>query len=356
VSESGAPVRPSSEPPAVSIIVPCRNEERFIAACLDSILASDYPRDRLEVLVVDGQSDDATRDIVADYCRRFPFVRLISNPGRVTPAALNLGVAQAKGEIIMRMDAHSAYPPSYVPTLVSWLERSGADNVGGSCQALPAGDSVRARAIAVGLAHPFGVGNSRFRLGTSTARWVETVPFGCYRRSVFDRIGGFDEALVRNQDDEFNYRLIRRGGRILLVPGVVVGYYVRDSLRKLARMYYQYGYFKPLVIRKVGSIMTLRQLVPSLFVLGLGASALLSLWHPAWALLGGALLAAYVLAALVSAATVVRRHGLGTAGMLMVVFAVIHVCYGVGFLNGAARLLIPAGSATPDPAGVPLSR
>ena len=150
------------------------------------------------------------------------------------------------------------------------LEQSGADNVGGVCRTLPASDSAMAKAIAVGMSHPLGVGNSHFRIGCRPEdRWVDTVPFGCYRREVFDRIGLFDEELVRNQDDELNLRLIKHGGRILLSPRIVCKYFARDSLAKLWRMYYQYGYFKPLVVRKVGGVMTLRQLLPPLFVLGL---------------------------------------------------------------------------------------
>ena len=149
--------------------------------------------------------------------------------------------------------------------------------MGGVCRTLPAADTAVAKAIAVGMSHPLGVGNSHFRIGSSEDRWVDTVPFGCYRREVFDRIGLFDEELVRNQDDELNLRLIKHGGRILLSPRIVCKYFARDSLAKLWRMYYQYGYFKPLVVRKVGGVMTLRQLAPPLFVLCLAATALAGL-------------------------------------------------------------------------------
>src|SRR5438445_576499 len=215
---------PMSPPPFVSIVVPCRNEAQYVRSLLDSILANEYPRDRLEVLIVDGMSDDGTRSVIWSYSRRHPVIQLLDNPNRTTPCALNLGISRARGTIIMRMDAHAEYPPNYIADLVAWLERTGADNVGGACLTLPADATATARAIAAALAHPFGIGNARFRLGTDEPRDVDTVPFGCFRRDVFERVGLFDEELVRNQDDEFNFRLLRAGGRVLLVPGAVCRY------------------------------------------------------------------------------------------------------------------------------------
>ena len=197
--------------PEVSVIVPCRNEVKYIAACLDSVLANDYPKERLEVLVVDGMSEDGTRAVVERYARTCPFIRLVDNPRRVTPAALNLGIASARGSAIMIMGAHAAYPSGYISELVTWLRHSGADAVGGRCVTRPGRESVTGRAIAAAVSHPFGIGNSHFRTGAAEPRWVDTVPFGCYRRDVFERVGVFDEELVRNQDDEFNHRILRQG-------------------------------------------------------------------------------------------------------------------------------------------------
>jgi GT2 family glycosyltransferase len=157
------------------------------------------------------------------------------------------------------MDAHATCPPHYISTLVRYLHSSGADNVGGLCRTYPANEG---GAVAAALSHPFGVGSSYFRIGTVAPRWVDTVPFGCYRRDVFDRIGTFDEELTRNQDDEFNMRLLRAGGKILLIPDVVCDYVARRSLRKLWAMMYQYGLFKPLVVRKIQGVLTLYHIVP----------------------------------------------------------------------------------------------
>lgn len=342
--------------PLVSVVVPCRNEARFIGPCLDSILANDYAATRLEVLVVDGASDDGTQDVVAAYASRDTRVRLLENPRRITPAALNIGIRAAAGEVIIRMDAHNAYPPTYVSSLVDWLVRSGADNVGGIWITRPSGDSPMARAIAVGLSHPFGVGNSYFRIGSTAPRWVDNVPFGCYRRAVFDRIGVFDEDLVRNQDDELNLRLVRAGGRILLVPTIVSCYHARGTLPKLARMNYQYGYFKPLVIRKIRAVMTVRQVVPATFVLSLGISALLAPMSGLAATAFGGIVAAYGLATAVSAASALRAHGLRAASSLVVVFPVMHIAYGVGFLRGVYTFFIRRELRVANTSAIPITR
>jgi glycosyltransferase involved in cell wall biosynthesis len=165
--------------PRVSVVLPCRNEAAYLGPCLDSILESRYPAGRLEILVVDGASDDGTREIAREYAERHPGVRVLDNPARIVPAALNIGIRAATGEVIARMDAHAVYPRDYLPRLVEALLESGADNVGGVLVTLPADQTPGARANAVALAHPLGVGNSYFRVGTAARRWVDTVPYGC---------------------------------------------------------------------------------------------------------------------------------------------------------------------------------
>jgi glycosyltransferase involved in cell wall biosynthesis len=318
----------------VSVIIPCRNEEVYIERCLDSILANDFPRDALEILVADGVSEDGTAAILAEYERRYPFLRRIANPRRTTPAGLNLALSAARGDVIIVMGAHALYPPNYIADLIRELDRSGADATGGVCVTQPGDESPTARAVAIGLSQRFGVGNAHFRVGVAQARWVDTVPFGCYRRSVFDRFGRFDEELVRNQDDEFNLRLISRGGRIWLVPHVASQYFTRRSFRQLWRMYYQYGYFKPLVARKVGGVLTVRQTIPPLFVGSLLAGGLLAPFSRLVAALAGALVGTYVLADLFVSARAARSEGWRCAAALSLVFPVLHVAYGTGFLRG----------------------
>lgn len=345
-----------AELPFVSIILPCRNEERYIGSCLESILTTTYPPDRFEVLVIDGRSDDDTRGVVAQLARAHSQIRLLDNPLRITPVALNIGIEAAHGAIIVRMDAHVGYPPEYLASLVNALQDTGADNVGGVIVTLPAEDTLVARAIAVGLSHPLGVGNSYFRIGAQEQRDVDTVPFGCFRREVFDRVGMFDEELPRGQDEELNFRLIRRGGRVVLVPNVLSYYYARASLRLLGRMYYQYGYYKPRVAQKVGAIMTARQLVPAAFVLSLLVTGVAAAWSSVAATLALGIAGSYSAVVLGGALLAIPRHGVACALRLLAVFPVLHFSYGIGFLAGAVRLLSRRRRAPADAAALPVSR
>ena len=340
----------------ISVVVPCRNERGYIVECLESILGNDDASGQLEVLVVDGQSEDGTRDVLEEYSQRRPQLRWLDNPARTAPAALNIGIRHSRGDIIMRMDAHCRYPDNYISSLVTWLDRSGADNVGGVWRILPGSDSMIARAIAAALSDPFGAGNAHYRIGTGVARWVDTVPFGCYRRSVFDRIGLFDEELIRNQDDEFNQRLLRNGGRILLVPDVTIDYYARDSIRKVARMHYQYGYFKPLAAQKARRVGTLRQVIPATFLISLVVTLLLMPWVfvARWALVG--ILGAYLAALLFSIVRNVPRNGLRVSALLAVVFPAIHFSYAFGSVRGLTHVFVRAVSGPRKVAEVPLSR
>ena len=342
--------------PLVSIVVPCRNEAEYIRPLLDSILATDYPRDRLEVLVVDGMSDDGTRAVLADYAHRYPMIQVLDNPKRTTPHALNLGITRARGAIIMRMDAHASYPAKYVADLVAWLDRTGADYVGGAWVTVPGDTTATARAIAAVLAHPFGIGDSRYRLGTNEVREVDTLPFGCFRRELFERLGLFDEELVRDQDEEFSFRVLRAGGRVLLVPGVVCSYYARRSLRQLGRMYYQYGLFKPLVALKIGRIMTLRQVVPAAFVLSVLLTVLAAPWITAARTLAALILGTYLAVNAGCALVLGWRHGARVGLVAAGVFAVVHVCYGCGFLRGTLGLLARLRGRPSDLSSTPLSR
>ncbi len=344
-----------SELPRVSMVIPCLNEERHIGPCVESLLATDYPGDRLEILVVDGRSNDGTRDIVERIAERAGGrVRLVDNPDRITPSALNRGIAQSLGDLIMITGAHCEYPTDYVRTLVDWQTRTGAEVVGGRCESMPGDASAMAEAIAAALGHPFGVGNSWFRIGASEPRWVDTVPFGCYRRDVFERFGVFDEELVRNQDDELNLRILRGGGRLLLVPEVCSRYYTRTSLRHVARMFYQYGLYKPLVARKLGGVMTARQLAPGALVGSLLASLALAPFTIVGRIAFSALIVMYLVADVV-AALGLRRRGVRATTELLLVFPTVHLSYGAGFLLGALRLLRPGTRSAPA-ATLPLSR
>ena len=340
----------------VSIVVPCRNEARSIAVCLDSILTSTYDAHRMEVLVADGLSDDGTRDIVSRYAARDGRIRLLDNPGRTAPTALNLAIREAVGDVIVRMDAHAVFPPEYVTQLVAALDETQADNVGTVVVTVPADDTVMARAIAIGLSHPLGVGNSQFRIGTNVRKWVDHVPFGCWHRATLERLGPFDESLVRGQDVELNARILARGGRILLLPDVKSTYYARRSLGQLGRMLYQYGYFKPLIGRRIGKVLTLRQLAPPALVLALGAALLLGAWWDPPMLPVAGVIVPYATIVAAAAAFVARRQGLSCGLALLMILPVMHVGYGLGYLRGIVDHFLRSRSSPDATQAVALTR
>ena len=181
--------------PLISIIIPCLNEEKYLGKCLDSIIRNDYPKDKLEILAVDGMSEDGTRKIIEKYASRYPFVKLLDNSERITPCGLNKGIKEARGKYILWMSAHNEYRNDYLQRCLECSVTFNADNVGGIIKVVPRDDSLIGRSIALALSDPFGVGNSAFRIGTQQARWVDTVFGGCYKREVFEKIGLFNETL-----------------------------------------------------------------------------------------------------------------------------------------------------------------
>ena len=227
----------------VSIIIPCRNEEKFIGKCLDSVLMQDYPKDKIVVLFVDGQSIDRTRMIIEEYVKSYPFIRLLNNPRKTVPFALNKGITEAEGKIIIILSAHAYYPPDYVSKCVKHLNKYKVYNVGGIFETLPGAKTLKAMAIALTLSSPFGVGNSYFRTGIKEPRLVDTVPFGCYHKEIFEKNGNFNENLTRNQDIEFNLRLKKAGCKILLVPDIKSYYYARSTFKELFMNNFQNGFW-----------------------------------------------------------------------------------------------------------------
>ncbi|HQU32177.1 MAG: glycosyltransferase family 2 protein [Planctomycetia bacterium] len=342
--------------PSISIIIPCRNEEKFISKCLDSIIAQDYPKDKAEVLVVDGMSEDRTREIIKEYSKQHQHVILFDNPKKIVPTAMNKGIQNAHGAIIIRMDAHNIYEKDYVSKCVKYLQEYDVDNVGGIWVTLPGSNTLIAQSIAFALSHPFGVGNAYFRIGSKEPRYVDTVPFGCYKREVFQRIGLFDEDLVRNQDDEFNLRLTKNGGKLLLVPDIVSYYYARDSLKKLWKMYFQYGYYKPLVVKKIGAILTGRQLMPAIFVVGLIASGIFSFVLKPFLLLFVSWLFLYLSANIVASGSIAFKKGLKYIFVLPIVFATLHFSYGIGYLKGILDFIVFKKHRRNKIVDVPLTR
>ncbi len=327
--------------PLVSVVIPCFNEEKYIRSLLANILKQDYPPDRLEVFIVDGMSTDRTPEIIAEYHLQYPNIQLILNEKRFVPFALNLGIQKSRGEVIIRMDAHSVYPENYIRALADSLFKLKADNVGGVWLTKPADNSIKANAIALALSSSFGIGNSLYRLGVNKIQKVDTVPFGCFHRSLFDRIGFFDEELLRNQDDEFNARIIENGGSIYLLPDVAITYYARPDVSSLIRMFFQYAFFKPLVNRKLKKPATLRQFVPPAFVLFLFLCWLSVLISPTLFIVYLSGVGLYLLLNLtVTLKSAITNRKWGLIFYLPWIFFVQHMAYGIGYLKGIITFVI----------------
>ena len=324
----------------ISVICPIYNEEKYIGKCIDSILRQDYPKEDIEVLLVDGMSTDKTREIVLSYCVDYPFIRLLDNPRKIVPYAMNIGIQAAKGDIVIRLDAHAIYPDNYFSELVAKLYELHADNVGAVCRTLPADDSPKCKAIAAALSSPFGMGNSYFRIGAKEIMQVDTVPFGCYRKEVFDKIGLYDTDLIRNQDDELNARLVKHGGKIYLLPYLIVDYFARNTIKKTGKMFYQYGLYKPLVNKKLGSPATIRQFFPLAFVLGLIFGLALSILSKYILIAYLAVVAMYFLLALVY--SLKSYSSISQVMWQIITYFTVHVNYGWGYLVGIYKILTKA--------------
>jgi succinoglycan biosynthesis protein ExoA len=322
------------EDPFVSVILPIRNEGKFIQKTLDAVLHQNYPRDRYEILVSDGQSTDQTREIIGCLQRASSHLKLIDNPGKIVSTGLNAALFAAKGEVIIRVDGHTIIDPDYIRGCVKALQTSGAENVGGKMTGNGIGPF--GEAVAAVTSSPFGVGGSRFHFSNSE-EWVDSVYMGAWPRNVFEKIGIFDEELVRDQDDEFNYRLRQYGGRILLCPQIRSTYFVRSTPASLWKQYFQYGYWKVRVLQKRPRQMSLRHFIPPIFVAVILGSLFLSLFsHLGWILLGlvtGSYLIANISASLLTATS---QKGI-TFFNLLIPFALLHCSYGLGFLIGLVK-------------------
>lgn len=324
----------------VSIVVACRNEASHIGAFLGSLSAQDMNGINWEAVVADGGSEDGTAEILQSCSSRNPRLRIIANPGRIVSTGLNAAIRAARGEIILRMDAHTRYAPDYCRCCLEALKATGADNVGGPARTESHG--MRTQAIAAAYHSRFSTGGARFH-DDRYEGWVDTVPYGCWHKKTLLRLGLFDEGLVRNQDDELNLRLVRGSGKIWQSPAIRSWYTPRSSLSDLCRQYFQYGFWKVAVIRKHRLPASWRHLVPVAFVL---ANCLLAIamavtstgWPPGWfrsfAGLWLVLALAYAGANLTASTITARRCALRHPMYLPAVFATYHISYGLGFFAG----------------------
>jgi glycosyltransferase involved in cell wall biosynthesis len=322
----------------VSVVVACRNEIRHIRAFLDAVLHQELGQIEMEVLIADGRSYDGTRLVLGEFKKRFAAIRVLDNPEKIVSTGLNRAIREARGEIIIRMDAHTIYAPDYVRVCVEVLNETNADNVGGP--ALTCADGYIAQAIAHAFHTPFATGGAKFR-DPQFEGSVDTVPYGCWRKSTFERIGMFDEKQVRSQDDELNRRLISSGGKVWQSPRIVSWYRPRTSLSGLFRQYFQYGFWKVAVIRKHPMLASRRCLVPGL-CLFIGIVLLLcaegasldgsARWRNFFLIGWLGFVGMYLTVSFASAYSVAKRKGWIFLPSLPLVFATYHFSYALGFL------------------------
>ena len=315
----------------IAVIIPCRNEEKYIAGCLDSIVNCNYPKNSLEVFVCDGMSDDGTVDIIRKYEKNFPFIHVLMNEKKTTPIAFNIGIKNAPlADIVITVSAHAELYPDFFEKVVNGFSISPEIGCVGGVSDNIYTDRI-SEAIGLAMSSSFGVGNAHFRTGNKEG-FVDTVSYPAYKKEVFARIGLFNETLTRNQDDEFNYRLVKSGYKIYLSKLIRSKYYVRGTFKKLSKQYYQYGYWKVYVNKLHKTITSVRQIIPPLFVAFLIIGAIVSLFSLFLAGIYCAILVLYLIAAFVFAGKL--NNNIGQMAKIVRCFLILHCSYGYGYIKG----------------------
>ena len=320
--------------PFISIVIPTYNEEKYIATCLNSILESDYPNEKIQIFVVDGMSEDNTIKIVREYHNKYSFINVIENRQRHTPIGMNLGIEASEGEYVFILSAHAVYQADYFTKLVENIESLDADCVGGVLLTDVKNTNTKSSSIKEVLMHKFGVGNAIFRTGCDEITEVDTVAFGCYRKSTFSTYGLFDEKLIRNQDIELNKRIINAGGKIYLIPEVQCTYYARENFTDLAKNQYQNGFWNILTAyytKTLGSL-SIRHFIPLFFVLSLLVPLSLNLIISKIGWLAILSLVSYL--SLVIIISLKLHKNSNSIQYLITSFIILHFSYGIGSLMG----------------------
>ncbi|MBQ1391104.1 MAG: glycosyltransferase family 2 protein [Firmicutes bacterium] len=318
----------------VSVVMPVFNESRYIGPCVESLLQQDYPREQMEWIFVDGNSTDDTVARLEEYRKQYPdLIRIKNNPRKIVPYAMNIGIAAASGRYIVRLDAHADYREDYISKCVYYLDHIEADNVGGLAETKSRGFT--GNTIAKMLSSRFGVGNSEFRTNGKSG-YVDTVPFGAFRREVFSRYGGYDERLVRNQDNEMNYRIRKNGGKIYLADDIRLSYYCRDSVKGISDMALKNGMWNVITMKLCPGAMGLRHFIPMLFVLSIVVLGIGGIFfRPAWGLL---LLELALYLALDLIFSVKLASSAKQLLLLICLFPIFHISYGIGSIKGIFKL------------------
>ncbi len=314
--------------PKVSVVMPCYNEEKFIKKSLESLVDDSFLHN-CEFIIVDGMSSDGTREIVNSLKNKGLRLKLLKNEEKFQAYGLNLGISEAKGEIIVRADAHCVYPNEYIKKCVELLEKTGASNVGGVM--LPQGTSVNQKAISLALKHPVGVGDAKWHLGNFSG-YVDTVYLGTFWKNLFDEIGLYDTTCKTNEDAELNLRILKAGRKIYLDSSIKVIYFPRESLKKLAVQYFKYGRGRCYATLKHRKITSLRQLGPVILVISIFLSIILSFWQPFLIFLP----LSYFLALFLTSLLSWPRQSIPLKQRILtgLVFSIMHTSWGTGFLFG----------------------
>ncbi|MBQ4518416.1 MAG: glycosyltransferase family 2 protein [Clostridia bacterium] len=318
----------------VSVVMPVYNEEKYIEKCIDSLLLQDYPIEKMEWIFVDGCSEDRTVELLQQYQVKYPeLIMVFNNPHKIVPYAMNIGIEASCGQYIVRLDAHADYAKDYISKCIHYLEHTDAENVGGVAETKANG--FMGNAIAKMLSSKFGVGNSQFRTDGESG-YVDTVPFGAFKREVFSKYGGYDERLVRNQDNEMNFRIRKNGGKIYLSNDIHLSYYCRDTVRGIAKMARINGMWNVITMKLCPGSMGLRHFIPFLFVLSILGLGILGFIHPFfWMLLGAELVLYLLLDALFS---MKQATNLKEFFALTILFPIFHIAYGFGSMIGITKL------------------
>jgi glycosyltransferase involved in cell wall biosynthesis len=317
----------------VSVVMPVYNEEKYIENCILSLLKQDYPQEQMEWIFIEGCSNDRTKEIIESFMDKFPeLIRVYNNPNKTVPYAMNIGIKSAVGRYIIRLDAHSEYADNYISKCVYYLDTTDADNVGGVAETKSRG--FVGNAIALMLSSKFGVGNSEFRTSEKSG-YVDTVPFGAFRREVFEKYGLYDERLTRNQDNEMNYRIRKNGGKIYMAEDIRLAYYCRDSIKGISDMATKNGKWNIITMRLCPGAMGVRHFIPFIFLLSLIIMPILAFLSPAFGWLFMVEISLYLFLNLVFSFRAANK--MKYIPLLLILFPIFHLSYGFGSLTGLIK-------------------
>ena len=326
--------------PKVTVVIPCRNEEKFIGQCLDSLIEQDYPKEKLEIFVLNGMSTDKTRQIAEAYSKKYSFIKVFDNPNKTSPYALNIGLQHSTGELFMHLGAHAIYQKNHISKCVKYLKEYGADMAGGVALATPSKNTLTARAISLVLSDKLG-GGGAFRRGGKEPQWADTAFAGCYKKELFEKVGNYNENLKRSQDMEMSLRIKKAGGKILLAPDIVVNYYPKSTFKEFFKHNIEDGIWAIYPLKFGAPIFGVRHLIPLVFILVLIVAAILGIFFKIFFWLLLALLIFYFVVVIIRSIKIAAKEkSILLAPFITIAFFVRHFAYGIGSFIGLIKLIL----------------